>query len=154
MDAVTYPHEQVSQFLKENFIPVKLNTKEESDALNEATRLYAPIWTPTLLVIDHDKRVARRIEGFLPPEEFLPEMLLAQGTLLLRKNLYADAYALFQKVLTDYPNSLAIPEALYWAGVSAYRRDNAPDGLLKHWNELGERFPHSTWWQRASFIRK
>ncbi|MCL6624901.1 MAG: thioredoxin domain-containing protein, partial [Fimbriimonadales bacterium] len=41
MDAVTYPHEQVSQFLNENFIPVKLNTKEESDALKEASRLYA-----------------------------------------------------------------------------------------------------------------
>ncbi len=154
MDTVTYPEEQVSQFLNENFIPVKLNSKEDSDILRETATLYAPVWTPTLLVIDQDKRIARRLEGFVPPEEFLPEMLLAKGTLLLRQGNYSEAYALFQKVATEYPNSQAVPEALYWSGVSAYRRDNAPDGLLKHWNELADRFPQSTWWQRASFIRK
>ena len=41
---------------------------------------------------------------------------------------------------------------MYWSGVTAYKRDNNADSLMKFWKDLKEKFPDSPWWTRASFI--
>jgi len=152
MDTVTYPDESVINFLEKNFVPVKLNVTEESPHIKEWSRGMSQLWTPSFIVLDSDRREARRAYGYLPPDEFIAELKLGLGMISMLRVDYENAYSIFHGVLDNHPNSTVVPEAMYWCGVTAYKREGKPDKLLEHWKELKNRFPQSIWWTKASFI--
>jgi TolA-binding protein len=154
MDAVTYPDAKVARFLDENFVPVKINVTESTPEVEEAKKRFNQVWTPLFLFLSPDGREARRSQGYFPPEDFLAELELGLGQLRMLEGDHAKAYDKFQHICKEHPNAQCAPEAMYWSGVSAYKRDNKPDGLMQHWNELKDQHPDSPWWTKASFIDK
>lgn len=150
MDAVTYPQPRVASFLNEAFVPVKVNFKEEAARAQEL----GAIWTPTFQFRTADGQLVRSTVGYLAPEAFLTELAIGRGQVALAERRYADAEAAFRQAVEEFPESPATPEALYWYGVAQYRASGKLDGLKETWNRLLDRYPTSTWAQRASFIRE
>lgn len=90
--------------------------------------------------------------GYLPPDEFLPELMMARGHAAMLHGQYAQAFEIFVEVAQKHPDAAAAPEAMYYAGAAALRRDDKPDGLIAQWQQLKQRYPNSVWWKSASFI--
>jgi len=152
MGAVTYPDSRVARTIQENFIPVQINITEETPEVQEAIQRYRQMWTPTIVVLDPEGKEVRRSQGYFPPEEFIPELLMGLGQTRMLDKDYAGAYRQFEKVRNECPGTRGCEESTYWLGVSGYKRDDNADVLMKHWNELKEKYPNSPWWQKASFI--
>lgn len=147
---MTYSDEEVSRSLADGFVTAKLDTtRPESE---EARERFHPVWTPTLIVLDAKGREMWRTVGFLPPREFLAAMRVAKGMVYLGAGEFGKAHDEFRETADRFSDTFAAPEALYWCAVAAYKRDGNPDGLIRIWKELGQRYPKSAWWLRASAI--
>lgn len=145
MGAVTYPHDDVRQALAEDFVCYKLNLKEPHPDHREASRETRIPWAPTFVFTDAAGREVRRFTGWLPPDEFVTELALTRGLYQVQKGRFAEAF----EILSPLGDS---PEALYWAGMAAFRDSGEMADLATHWNALRERHPGSTWATRASVI--
>jgi hypothetical protein len=152
MDAVTYPDDNVQHNLTEGFVGVKVDSSAEDEDTQSEVHEYAAVWTPTLVFTDEEGREIRRSVGYLPPEEMVPELHLADGLHRLTLGDYETAYEVFKHIVDEHPESMRVPEAMYWCGVAGYKRDGKVDPLMAHWKELQQRYPDSEWWQKASFI--
>ena len=152
MGAVTYPDPKVARLVGESFVPVQIDITKDDPKSKEVMDRFNQIWTPTIIVLDANGKELRRTIGYYPPEEFVPELLLGLGMVKMQKKDFAGAHELFQRVSTEYSNATDAAESIYWSGVSAYKRDQNPEGLTKFWNELKSKHPDSPWWQKASFI--
>jgi TolA-binding protein len=100
---------------------------------------------------DHTLRQLRRTIGFLPPDDFLAELRLALGLAALARARNETALPALRAVADLHPRSHVAGEALFWAGIAAFRaaeRDKA--ALRDAWEPLWERYPDSTWAQRTS----
>jgi hypothetical protein len=116
------------------------------------------LWGPTFVFLDASKAELRRSVGYLPPADFLAELTLTLGFWNLLHARPAQAYEHFHSVARREPASKMSPEALFWTGCAAYRRDGSSKeeklaALSPWWLEVMERFPESTWADRASAIR-
>ena len=152
MDAVTYPDPKVARLIGESFVPVQVDITKEDPQIGLLIDRFNQMWTPTVIVLDENGKELRRTVGYTPPEDFIPELLLGLAMVKMHKKDYAGAHEMAQRVVSEYPNSNDAAEAMYWSGVTAYKRDNNPEGLTKYWKQLKEKFPDSPWWTKASFI--
>ena len=102
------------------------------------------IWTPSVIILDSNGEERFRIEGYLPKEEFRPQLELALARISFMKKDWAEAERRFTDVLDRYPDSQAAPEALYWKGVSQYKvtHDHTVLGELPG---LFQKYPDSIW---------
>src|SRR5438067_1914897 len=75
MDTVTYPDPRVTEFMEHHFLPVRVQVKENPALVSN----YLVSWTPHVVVADEEERVHYRIEGYLPPEDFLAHLSLGIG---------------------------------------------------------------------------
>jgi len=150
MDAVTYPNEEVTQLLNANFVATKIDITDENTATY--VKQYGQVWTPTFIYLTSDGRQLRRSLGYYPPQNMLAELHIALGYFTLDSGQYAEAYKHFEEAASI--DSQLQPEAMYFKGVSAYRRDHDPAGLLTNWRELAKKYPGSEWWTKASFVGK
>jgi len=62
---------------------------------------------------------------------------------------WADAEALYTQVTQNYANTTAAPEALYWAGVSKYKKTNDHHALGEVPKLLQQKYPDSVWAKKA-----
>jgi hypothetical protein len=138
--------------VSESFIPVQIDVTREDPQVIEAIERYRQFWTPTIIVLTPEGQEVRRSQGFFPPEEFIPELKLGLGQALMLEKNFAGAFDLFDQVVRDQADSRSVPEAMYWQGVSAYKRDGNAQSLIRYWKELQQKAPESDWWQKASFI--
>ena len=157
MGAVTYPNSQVQQLVRDHFVAVKFNVAEPTPDFTEILRAARPLWGPTFVLLDASKAELRRSVGYMPPADFLAELTLTLGLWHLLHARPAEAFERFQSVARGQPASKFAPEALFWTGCAAYRRDGATKeeklaALSPWWIEVMERFPESTWADRASPI--
>jgi hypothetical protein len=143
MGAVTYPNEQVSRIIRENFIPVQINIVDHPEFID---RFHAH-WTPTLFIIDPEGVEHKRQWGYTLPEQFVPDLLMGLAYTSLDNKHYEEADKRFQRVVDEYPDSFDAPEALYMVGVSKYRTTDDGNYLEQYWNEVMERYPDSRWAQ-------
>lgn len=141
MDTVTYPEGKVAEFLSSEFVPARVNVKETDEAIG----LFKPTWTPTLLCLDPEGGVHYRTVGFIPPDEFVPEFLVARGLAAFNQGQYAAAMGHFAKVHREAPQSVHAPQAQYWHAVAEYKQTGSRDALLAGWRRLRERYPESYW---------
>jgi|SRR3972149_4098336 len=148
MDAVTYSDDRVMSFLGEHFIPLKINTKENKELLCE----YGIDWSPIILILDHKGKEHYRIAGYLPPQEYLAQLALGRGKAEFNTQNYQEAINRFSEVACYYPDSDASPEAHYWMGVAKYKKDGSPEGLMRDWKYLAEKYPHNIWAKKVSFL--
>jgi hypothetical protein len=105
-----------------------------------------------------------RWNGYLPPFEFVPQLLVALGQARLRLHDEAGA-ALYEEVLSRFPTSAVAPEAQYYLGVARYKAGHEGADLAKAWHRLQTRYPEtwhrlqtrypeSIWRVKQSFIER
>ena len=96
-----------------------------------------------------DGEEAHRIEGFLPVEDFLAQLELGLGKALLREEKFQDAERHFEAVASGHSDSESAPQALYWAGVAAYKASHDPGRLKETYEKLKRLFPSSEWTRKG-----
>jgi hypothetical protein len=141
MDAVTYPQPEVTRFIREQFVPVKVNVI--SGDAKQIAHLHH-LWTPAFVVLEGERECERRY-GFLPPEEMSAWLRLALGDRALSRGRYDEAAAWFNEAGRAFPQSAFTPRALYWEGVARYRQSGDHTALRPPWSDLAHRFPESSW---------
>ncbi len=148
MGAVTYSNDEVAGILNQEVVPVQLpyDAKPQS-------RDYNVKWTPALFVIDGGGLEHHSSVGFLPPEEFVPFLILGMGKAYFDKEQLEDAIGQLQRVIDGYPDSMAAPEAVYLRGVCRYKTAHSVDGLVDAYELLQANYPSSEWARRAEPYR-
>ncbi len=68
-------------------------------------------WTPTLIILDEDGTEHHRLIGFLPPENFIAQIILGKGKVEFDLDQFERAIQTFQEALVRYPKTEAAPEA-------------------------------------------
>lgn len=144
MDAVTYPAEEVVQFVVENVVPLRFAAHESSISED-----YHAIWTPTILILDFDGNEIQRSVGFLAPGEFIAMLLLGMAKVRFSHEEFDGAQVCFQRLLEHYPESDAVPEAIYFQGVNLFKMKHNPVELKTAYERLVAEYPASTWTKRA-----
>jgi tetratricopeptide (TPR) repeat protein len=144
MGAVTYPNAEVVAFVNQNFIPVQV--------LFDAQPLAGDFnitWTPTMIVLDENGKEHHRAVGFQPPEEFIPFLMVGQGKTYFDLNDFDAAIAQLEKIIKEYPQSAAAPEAVFHLGVSRYKASHNAAPLKEAFEYLKANYPGSEWLKRA-----
>jgi len=136
----------VVNFISSNFIPAKIHIKEQPQTFKR----FGAQWTPTILVITPNGEEAHRIEGFLGVDDMLAQLELGLGKSLFKMEKFEDAEKHFRSVVQQYPTSEAAPQALYWAGVAAYKATNDPGKLKDTAQAVQKKYPQSEWAKKAS----
>lgn len=144
MGAVTYPSEAVARFVDYNFIPVQIQVSNTA-----LMQKYAVSWTPTILVLDADGQEHFRSVGFLAPEEFIATFQVGKGRYFLDTEQYPEAQAMFEEVISQRPEADAVPEAIFFLGVTRYKHTHDPKPLREAYDTLTARYPQSEWAKRA-----
>ncbi|MBI2876116.1 MAG: tetratricopeptide repeat protein [Candidatus Tectomicrobia bacterium] len=135
------------RLVNEHCIPYQAKVPDAKDLIQR----YHQIWTPYINFTAADGVNYHAFYGFLPPEEFAPQILLGRAKASLHLGDYGEAGHWYQELVDRYPQSHAAPEALYWRGIVAYRESHNADDLLQIWRELRQRYPDSIWRMKQSF---
>jgi TolA-binding protein len=107
-------------------------------------------WTPVLIIADSNGTERHRFEGFLPVEEFLPQLEFGLAKIDFAANRFDEAERRFREIVEKYPKSDVAPEALYWAGVSKYKRTGDAEALKETASAVQSKYPESVWAKKAS----
>ena len=146
LDLETFSDAHVVHAVRSRFIPLKLDLHGDRAFARE----HQVFWTPTILVADRSGRVRYTSPNFLPPGEFLDLLDIAEAMVLMRWRGYEEAIALLAGLEYRSPNSVLMPEAIYWRGIAAYFRDGRSSTSAKaEWAELLSRFPNTIWAKRV-----
>lgn len=149
MSTVTYSEAAVVDAIHGHFVPVHVDTHDESS--QPIIQRFRQAWTPDLRILGSDGFEYDRWNGYLPPYEFLPRLLLGLGQAALRSDHLEDAAAIFENLLRVYPTSEVAPEALYWEAVARYKESGNGSDLVGTWSELRSRYPSSIWRMKQIF---
>jgi hypothetical protein len=149
--ARTYTDPSVRELLASTFVCVKYNTKKPNADFLRLNGSFAHVWHPDVVVADARLKEARRIIGFLPPLELIAQLRVGVALLELYHANFGAALSQLAKVIDD-DDTGPRPEALYWAGVAAYRQGGGLAALRPRWEELMARYPRSDWALRADCL--
>jgi len=136
----------VVRFVGEHFVPIKIHIKERPQDFGR----FKAEWTPTLIVAEPDGTERHRTVGFLPADDLLAQLQLGLAKAAFSRGQFKEAQEAFEAVAKRYPKADASPEAVYWAGVSAYKATGSPDPLQQTGKRLREKYPQSEWTKKAS----
>jgi tetratricopeptide (TPR) repeat protein len=145
-----YPDERVARFVSENFIPARVQVREQAADFQRLGERYGAQWTPTILELDADGTERHRVEGFLPAVDLLAQLTFGLGQMAFKRKDWKEAERRYREVADRYPRTETAAEAVYWAGVSRYKASNDPTALRDTERALIERYPESSWTKKAS----
>ncbi len=145
-----WPDERVVRFVNENFIPARVHVKDDAEAFRRYGDKYNAKWTPTILLLDSEGVEHHRIEGFLPNDDFLAQLMLGRAHMDFKQGKFAEGEKGFREIVDKLPNTDAAPEAQYWAGVSRYKATNDATALKATAREFSTRYSETTWAKKAS----
>jgi len=148
-----WPDERVVKFVNENFIPARVHVKADSDLFKRYSEQYSAPWTPTILELDSDGVERHRIEGFLPNDDFLSQLMLGRAKIAFAEENWDEAERRFREIVDRFPNADAAPEALYWAGVAPYKKTHDNSSLKATGKAFTERYQDTSWAKKASVWR-
>jgi hypothetical protein len=74
-------------------------------------RRFTVQYTPTVITLDGDGTEHHRTVGFLPPEEFIPSLMLGMAKTHMDAQRQAQARAMLEWLLLAYPKSQAASTA-------------------------------------------
>ncbi len=140
-----YPTPEVTAFIEEQFIPVRVHVKEQPAAWHR----FGIRWTPTVMVLAPDGSEVRREEGFLPADELRGWLMTSLGYLAANRKDWKTAEHWFAEA-ARLSGTEAEPEAVYWEGVARYSASHDHKILGELNRTITQRFPHSTWAKRTS----
>ena len=144
MDAVTYPTQEVVNFVNNYLTPLRINVTDDTPL-----DVNHHFWTPTLAVLDDNGNELQRTIGFLGVDEFIASMLLGIAKVRLDAGDYDTALIPLKSLLETLPESTAVPEAIYFRGVILYKETNDPGKLKEAYEKLLSDYPDSAWTERA-----
>jgi hypothetical protein len=107
MDAVTYSNRQVADFINERLIAVRLSVATDARLAQEFRIEY----TPTIVLLDDERREQFRSVGGLSPQELIAGLLLGEGKSLCAKSRFRQAFSVLNQLLETYPGSRWVGEA-------------------------------------------
>jgi hypothetical protein len=145
-----WPNPRVVKFVNDNFRPARVHVKDDADLFQRYGQKYSAQWTPTILELDSDLVERHRIEGFLPTEEFLPQLMLGRAQIAFAAEKWDEAAKIFRQIVEEFPDSDAAPEALYWAGVAPYKASHDPTSLKQTADAFRTRYQGTSWAKKAS----
>jgi len=149
---VTYPEQSVAATIAAYCVPVQINTQDGSGA--DIVERFRQVWTPDVRVLAADAFELYRWNGYLPPFEFLPQLLVAIGQARLRQHDEGGAATVYEDVLARFPTSAVAPEAQYYLAVARYKASHEGADLINGWKRLRARYPESIWRVKQSFSEK
>jgi len=138
------------KFVNENFIPARVHVKDDSALFQKYGEKYSAQWTPTVLALDPDGVERHRIEGFLPNDDFLAQLMLGSAQIAFAQQEWGEAERRFREIVDTLPDTDAAPEALYWAGVAPYKGTHDGSSLKATARAFKERYQDTTWAKKAS----
>ena len=145
-----WPDPRVVKFVNDNFIPARVHVKEDPQKFVEYGEKYGAQWTPTILELDPKGEERHRIEGFLPADDFLAQLMLGRAHVSFSMGQWDDAERRFREIVDKFPNSDVAPEALYWAGVAPYKKSGDPASLGATAKAFKERYQGTPWAKKSS----
>ena len=145
-----YPDERVARFVNEHFIPVRVNVREQPADFQRLGDRFNAHWTPTTLLLEPDGTERHRIEGFLPTEDFLAQLMVGVAKTAFARQEWDRAEKLYREIVEKFPSATTAPEALYWTGVSRYKASHDPTALRETAEEFTRRYTDSEWAKRSS----
>jgi TolA-binding protein len=148
-----WPDERIVRFVSENFIPARVHVKDNPQEFKRYAERYQAPWTPTILELDPDGVEQHRIEGFLPADDLLAQLMLGRARMAFQQQQWGEAERRFREIVERLPESDAAPEALYWAGVAPYKATGDPASLQATGRAFTTRYQDSTWAKKASVWR-
>jgi TolA-binding protein len=148
-----WPDERVAKFVSQNFLPARVHVKEDPQEFKRYSERYKAPWTPTILVLDSDGVEHHRIEGFLPADDLLAQLMLGRARMALQDKQWAEAERRFREIVEQLPDTDAAPEALYWAGVARYKATGDAASLKDTARAFTQQYQDSTWAKKASVWR-
>jgi TolA-binding protein len=144
-----YPDSRISDFINQNFIPVKIHIKENPEGFER----FGAQWTPTVIIADPHGVERYRFEGFLPVDEFLPQIRFGLAKAAFAAGDFARAEELFRQIEEESPSADIAPEALYWAGVAKYKKTGDAAALAETAAEFQSQHADTVWAKKASIWR-
>ncbi len=147
-----YEDERVARFISENFLPALIHARDHREDYKRFGERYGVQWTPTILLLDPGGTERHRIEGFLPADDFLAQLMLGLAQAAFKREEWGDAERRFREVVERFPESDAAPEAQYWAGVARYKGCGNHDDLAAGWAKRRGRYPTSPWRVKQFFM--
>lgn len=99
--------------------------------------------------MDPEGKERRRLEGYLPKDEFHAFLELGLARVSFMKKDWGAAETHYSKVVDEHPNSKFTPEAIYYKGVSRYSASHDSGELASVARTLNERFPGNQWQLRS-----
>jgi len=145
-----WPDPRVVKFVNENFIPARVHVKDDSALFQKYGEKYSAQWTPTVLILDAEGVERYRIEGFLPNDDFLAQLMLGRAQIAFAQQEWGEAERRFREIVDTLPDTDAAPEALYWAGVAPYKGTHDDSSLKGTARAFKERYQDTTWAKKAS----
>jgi hypothetical protein len=139
MDADAYPDKNVTEFITENIVPLRLlfGTMPLSKNFNVK-------WTPTLIVLDTSGKEHYRIVGFTTAEEIIPTLLLGIAKTYFELDKLDQTIRNMDKIISEHPESDQAPEATYVRGVSCYKSIHDRSYLKQAYEKIRDGYPQ-TW---------
>jgi hypothetical protein len=140
LESVTFAEQRVVEFIDAHLVPLRFQASEQPElvARHHVTR------TPTVLLADANGNVYFRIEGFLPPDDFLSRLSMGVGAFECQleeppPDEHVDA------VQTTGGGSDVAAQALYWQATARFRRTGDTQRLRSDWQAIAAGFPRSVW---------
>ena len=99
--------------------------------------------------MDPGGKERRRLEGYLPKDEFRAYLELGLARVAFGRKDFADAERRYAAVAENYPDSTFAPEAVYYAGVSRYSATHDSKELAATAQTLSQRYAGDTWQLRS-----
>ena len=124
--------------------------KDDAALFKKYGEQYNAHWTPTVLELDPNGEEFYRVEGFLPLEDFLAQLMLGRAHMAFKQADWAEAGKRFREIVDELPKAEAAPEAMYWAGVSRYKATNDAVALKDTAKAFSQRYKDSSWAKKAS----
>ena len=145
-----WPDERIARFVNAHFIAARVHPRDTPDAFKEYGELYNAQWTPIVLLLDPAGVEHSRIEGFLPADDFLAQLMLGWARMAFDAGQWAEAERRYREIVDRFPNTDAAAEALYWAGVAPYKATGDPASLKATGRAFKERYKDTPWAKKAS----
>ena len=146
LEEETLMDEHVQKLVERECLPMQFHVQKDQEISNR----FHVDWTPALILADENGNEVERFVGYLPPKEFMAQIILSKGLSVFHLGRFAEAKALFEEIVEEFPDSELIPEAEYFLGAAKFKESGDTYALGEVCHTLMTKYPDSTWTKRCS----